>query len=409
MRELVWTAGAVLGLLVSGCGRTSFFPLDRTSVSSSADAGACAGAWTPQHEMLDLDGTTAPGRVFVDGHRVIYSRPRDSQGLVDVLRKEVLGGSEELITRGDHLLLEADAQTVLLAMTDGSGRWNAIRGGQTREVGGAVPVDGMIRGHHIDGTFVGGCTSVASVGGVDFATSQRFETLIIGGPCSEPTSLLGRHIVYLTRGGAPEHQSIVHFAAVENPQLEEVLVEGSQLGPPVLFQGEAYYLDGDDVRKVKYPKSGPSELVKSGPCLALDADAQGVLLTCDPVNAPAALPLGSSLWFSDGNGLRRLQTDGRPIYEAHLGAGFAAYLSYDPSIDFCTPADSAGRVMVTTLDHREVFQAASINGPCLCCNAFWPLPFLEARGDMIAFNYDHDGRSVRDVRIGVVTLERSCP
>jgi hypothetical protein len=209
-------------LLLLGCGRTSFFGVDRAPAPAREDAGQpCSSGWSAAHGHLDVGSALVIGRVFVDDHRVMFARTAGPGAEVEIVRRDLRDMGEAILGRGQASLVDADARTALVAMNDGSGELRAMRDDRATMIGvgrGGGP------GPYIDGSFVGGCTSPSSVGGVDLDSGQHFETLIQFGPCTEPTFLSGRDIVYRT--STRRQQTIVHYAAVENPALEQSLFMG---------------------------------------------------------------------------------------------------------------------------------------------------------------------------------------
>lgn len=406
----------LLLLLYVGCGRTSFFDLEPGSAprgSSGVDAGigVCQTAVEVfDRQTLNYDAVDAPERVFPGSGSVVFAEPPTMRRDSRVLRRDLTTEGASLISQGALLVLEADERSALLQRDRGP--LEIHRDGMSRPFGMAARsvTRAPVAAHRISGDLVGGCTSDFSIGALEIASGARFETLSQDGPCLEPVFLADRDLVYLRVMGPGGQSEIVHWRAEFNAALPKVIHRSPALSVPVLFGGRAFVIDRGDLVAVALDGSGAIERIKDGPCVDLDANALGVLATCGPPRPgpDPNLSLGSELWFFDGQRVRRLEGGSQGVHLARLGDRFATWLSYSPDIALCSGGRGAGRVMAAGIDGTPEVKVATVDLGCLCCGAFWPAPFLEARGDTIAFNYDGASPDLRSVRVGVARVRPGC-
>lgn len=408
----------LLLLLGAGCGRTSFFELGPGSTarsSSAADGGVDGGIGVCQTEVevfsrqtLNYDAVDAPARVFPASGSVVFAEPPTLRRGSRVVRRDLTTQEATLVSRGPLLVLDADERSALL-LRDG-GQLELHREGMSRAVGMAARsvTEAPIAAHRISGDLVGGCTSDFSIGALEISTGTRLETLTQEGPCMEPVFVAEQDLVYLRVMGQVGRSEIVHWRV--RSALPKVVHQSTALSVPVLFRGRVFVIDRGDLVAVALDGSGQLERIKDGPCVGLDANAQGVLVVCgSPRPGPdPRLTQGSELWFFDGQRLRQLRGGDQGVHLARLGDGFVTWLSYSPGIELCSGGRDAGHVMAAGLDGTPAVTVAPVDLGCLCCGAFWPAPFLEARGDTIAFNYDGASPDLRSVRVGVARVRPGC-
>jgi len=407
-------------ILGAGCGRTSLFDLGPGSApggSTSHDAGVDAGIGLCKasvevfgHQILNYDAVDAPERVFPASGTVVFAEPPDQQRDSRILREDLTTMTASLISRGALMVLDADERSALL-LRDRSQLELHTEGRSLRLGAPARPVTlAPVAAHHLSGDLVGACTSEFSIGAVEISSGARFETLSQEGPCSEPVFLAGRDLVYLRSMGPGGISEIVHWRAEFNAALPAIIHRGSALSIPVLFGGRAFTIDQGDLVAIALDGSGQIERIKEGPCVAIDANALGVLVACGPVrqSPDPLLSLAKELWFYDGQQLRQLETADQGVHLPRLGDTFATWLSYGPEVDLCSGGRNAGQVMAAGIDGTPAVTLTAVDLGCLCCGAFWPAPFLEARGDTIAFNYDSASPDLRSVRVGVARIRPGC-
>lgn len=410
----------LLLILGAGCGRTSFFDLGPGSApsgSSDIDAGLDGGVGICKtavevfgHQILNYDAVDAPERVFPASGSVVFAEPPDQQRDSRILRADLTTMIASPVGRGALMVLDADERSALLLRD--RRQLELHREGRSLTLGtAAMPVTvAPVPAHHLSGDLVGACTSDFSIGAIELSSGVRFETLSQEGPCSEPVFLAGRDLVYLRTMGPEGFGEIVHWRAELNAAQPRTIHRSPALSIPVLFGGRAFTIDRGDLVAIALDGSGQIERIKEGPCVAIDANALGVLVACGPdgLGPDPRLGMAKELLFYDGQQLRRLQTGDQGVRLPRLGDSFATWLAYAPEVELCSGGRNAGQVMAAGLDGTPAVKVTEVDLGCLCCGAFWPNPFLEARGDTIAFNYDSASPDLRSVRVGVARIRPGC-
>ena len=212
----------------------------------------------------------------------------------------------------------------------------------------------------------------------------------------------------------PDGTTISEWSLASPEPVLNLFVEFPDADAPIEALGVTddwvYWSMGRQIRRARRA-TGLVEVVYESqtPCFFSDAEGSTALFACgaaDPFE-----PLGQVwLLFRDDAAVVEFQPDGWIARPQLLTEDEVIWLEYESPNVLCMPTDApAGVVRVRDVRDGVVVTLADIDGPCLCCGAYWPFPWLDAQDGVAVWNYPRTStRFEAQQHLGYVVRSEDC-